>query len=108
MRNANGHQCKVKISGSEKKVNDNMCDISSIKLKTKKFLEVSPCSLAKQRQRSVQQKFAGRAKLLFLLIRPIVVFHRSPALRSLLSITRFYILFEQTINIIEGFPSSPG
>ena len=36
MRNASGHQCKVKMSGSEKKVNENTYDISSIK----KFLEV--------------------------------------------------------------------
>ena len=42
-----------------------------------------------------------------LLIRPIVVF--SPfSLTSPPSITRFYILFEQTINIIESFAFSPG
>ena len=45
-------------------------------------------------------------KVAFLLIRPIVVFNRSPALPSPLSITRFYILFEQTINIIESFAFS--
>ena len=44
----------------------------------------------------------------FLLIRPIVVFYSSPALPLLLSITRLYILFEQTINIIESFALSPG
>ena len=38
----------------------------------------------------------------------IVVFHRSPALPLPLSITRFYILFEKTINIIESFAFSPG
>ena len=43
MRNASGHQCKVKMSGSEKKVNENTYDISSIKRVTKKFLEVSRC-----------------------------------------------------------------
>ena len=97
MRNAGGHQCKGKMSGSEKKVNENTYDISSIK----KFLEVSRCSRAKQRQRNVQKKCAARAcKVNFLLIRPIVVFHRCPALPSPLSITRFYILFEQTTNII--------
>ena len=32
---------------------------------TKKFLEVSRCSRAKQRQRNVQKKWAARAKLLF-------------------------------------------
>ena len=46
-------------------------------------------------------------KVAFLLISPIVVFHRSPELPSPLSITRFYILFEQPINIIESFAFSP-
>ena len=64
MRNAGGHQCKVKMSGSEKKVNDKTY-ISSIKRVTKKFLEVSRCSCAKQRQRNLQKKCAARAKLLF-------------------------------------------
>ena len=43
MRNASGHQCEVKMSGSEKKVNGNTHDISSIKRVTKRFLEVSRC-----------------------------------------------------------------
>ena len=38
-----------------KKVNDNTYDISSITRVTKKFLEVSRCSRAKQRQRNVQK-----------------------------------------------------
>ena len=46
---------------------------------TKEFLEVSRCRRAKQRQRNVQKKCAGCAKLLFL-IRSIAVFHRFPAL----------------------------
>ena len=45
----------MKISGSEKKVNENTYDISSIKRVTKKFLEISRCSRAKQRQRNVQK-----------------------------------------------------
>ena len=68
MRNASGHQCKVKMSGSEKKkkkVNENSYNISSTKRVTKKFLEVSRCSCAKQRQRNLQKKCAARAKLLF-------------------------------------------
>ena len=66
-----------------KKVNGNTYDISSIKHVTKKFLKVSRCSRAKQRQlRNVQIKRAARAKLFFLLIRPTFVFHRSPALPS--------------------------
>ena len=108
MRNASGYQCKVKMNVSEKKVNENSCDISSIKRVTKKFLEVVRCSRTKQRQRNVQKKCAARAKLLYLLITPIVVLHLSQALHSSLSITRFYILYEQTINIIESFAFSPG
>ena len=50
MRNASSHQCKVKMSGSEKIVNEKTYDISSIKLVTKKFLEVSLCSRAKPRK----------------------------------------------------------
>ena len=65
MRNTSGHQCKVKMSDSEKKVNKKTCDISSIKRVTKKFLEVSRCSRAKQWQRNVQKKCAARAKLFF-------------------------------------------
>ena len=63
MRNASSHQCKEKMSGSEKKkeVNENTYEISSIK----KFVEVSRCSPAKQRQRNVQKKCAAWAKLLF-------------------------------------------
>ena len=38
-----------------KKVNENTYDISSITRVTKKFLEVSRCSRAKQRQRNVQK-----------------------------------------------------
>ena len=64
------------------------------------------CSRAKQRQRNVQKKCAARAKLLFLLIRPVVVFLPF-SLPSPLSISRFYILFEQTINIIEIFAFRP-
>jgi len=51
MRNAS-HQCKKKMSGNEKKVNENKNDISPIKT----FLEVSRCSRAKQRQRNEQKK----------------------------------------------------
>ena len=87
------------MSGNEKKVSEKTHDIFSIKRATNKFVEVSRCSRARQRQRNVQKKCAALAKLLFLLIRPIVVFHRSPALPSQLSITRVYIFFEQTINM---------
>ena len=48
-----------------KKVNENMYNISSIKCVTKKFLEVSHCSRAKQLQTNVQKKSAAPAKLPF-------------------------------------------
>ena len=89
-------------------MNENTYDISSMKHVTKKFVEDSSCSRARQRQINVQKKCAAGVKLLFLLIRPIVVFHRSPTLPSPLGITRFYILFGQTINIIGSFAFSPG
>ena len=108
MRNASDHQCKEKRSGSEKKVNEKTYDISLIKRVTKKFQEISRRSRAKQRQRNVQKKCACTCNVAFLLIRAIVAFHRSPALASPLSITRFYILFEQSLNVIESFALSPG
>ena len=106
MRNASGHQCKVKMSGSEK-VNENTCNISS-KKSVRSFWKFDVEVVQNNRQRNVQKKCDERAKLPFLLIRPIIVFHCSSALPSPLSITRFYILFEQTLNIIETFAFSPG
>ena len=52
---------KVKMSGSEKKVNRTAYNISTMKLVTRKFLEVSRCRRAKQPQRNVQKKCAARA-----------------------------------------------
>ena len=92
----------------KKKVNDHTYDIPSIKRITKKFLEVSRCSRVKQRQKNVQKNVRCTCKVAFLLIRPIVVFLRSPELPSPLSSTQFHILFEQTINIIESFAFSLG
>ena len=61
MRNASGHQSKVKMSDSEKEVNEHTYEISSKKRVTKKFLEVSRCGRVKLRQRNVQKKCAARA-----------------------------------------------
>ena len=62
------------MSGSEKKLNRTTYNISLIKRVSRKFLEVSRCRRAKQRQRNVQKKCAARAKFFFWLIRPIVFF----------------------------------
>ena len=72
MRNTSGHHGENERRG--KKVNKNTYDISFIKRVTRKFLEISSCSRTKQRQRNATKKCAARAKLLFLLIRPIVFF----------------------------------
>ena len=62
MRNASG----VKMSDNEKKkVNKNTYDISSIKRVTRKFLEVSRFSGAKQRQKNVQKKVCCTCKVAF-------------------------------------------
>ena len=63
MRNGSGHQSENEWQ--KKKVNKNTYDISSKKRVTRKFLEVSRCSLAKQRERNIQKKCAARAKLIF-------------------------------------------
>ena len=66
---------RMKMSDSEKKkAKKNTYDISSLKRITRKFLEVSRRSRAKQRQRNVQKKVCCTCKVAFLLIRPIVVF----------------------------------
>ena len=62
IRNASGHLGENERQW--KKVNKNTY-ISSIKRLARKFLEVSRCSRARQRQRNVQKRCAARAKLLF-------------------------------------------
>ena len=96
---------RVKMNDSEKRVNKNTSDIPPIKRVTRKCLEVSRNSRAKQRQRNVQKKCCTR-KVAFLLIRPILFFPPF-SLPSRLSIIRFYILFEQTIKIIDSLTFSP-
>ena len=60
-RGENGHERQWK-----KKGNRNTYDICSIKRVSRKFLEVSRCSRAKQRQRNVQKKIVlHQAKLFF-------------------------------------------
>ena len=59
------------MSGSEKTIgNRNTYDICSIKHVSRKFLKVSRCSRAKQRQRNVHKNCAGPGKVVFSLIKP--------------------------------------
>ena len=62
MRNASGHHGENERQ--RKKVQEQVRHFF-IKRLTRKFMEVSRCSHAKQRQRNVQKKCAARAKLLF-------------------------------------------
>ena len=52
----------------KKKANSNKYNISSIKRVTRKFLEVSRYSRAKQRQRNIHKKCAGLVKWFLLLL----------------------------------------
>ena len=64
MGNSSGYQCKVKMSGTEKKVNENTYDIFSKKRVTiKTFLEVSHGSRVRQRQRNMQKKCAALGRV---------------------------------------------
>ena len=65
---------KVKMSGSKKKVKRTTYNISAIKRVTGKFLGVSRCRRAKQRQRNVQKSVLQVKSFFFLLIRPIFCF----------------------------------
>ena len=91
---------KVKISGSDKKVNRNTYDFSSIKRVTRKFLDVSRCSRAKQRRRNVQKSVLNEQRcccwffFLLILTYRYWFFFLPFSLPSRLSITWFYILFE--------------
>ena len=82
-------------------------EISSIKRELRSFWTFHVAVL-QNRGKEMYKKSVLHVQSCFLLIRPIVVFHRSPALPSPLSITQFYILFEQTINIMENLAFSPG
>ena len=96
MRNASGYQGENERQRKKKVNNRTTYDISSIKRVTRKFLEVSRCRRAKQRQRNVQKNsvlhLCCTCKVVSLLIRPSVFWLFS--LPSLLSITRVYILFQ--------------
>ena len=87
MRNASGHECKVKISGSEKKV----IEIPSIKRVTKTFLEVSRCSRAKQRQRNVPKKCAAGAKFFFFFFFFFWISDLEPSFRFFVFVFVFFV-----------------
>ena len=86
MRNASSHQCKEKMSGSEKKVNKKTSDISSTK-QLRSFWKFHVVIVQYNKGKEMYKKSVLHVQSCFLLIRPIVVFHRSPALPSPLSIT---------------------
>ena len=69
MRNASGHQSKNERQ--RKKVNRTTSNISSRRV-TRKFLDVSRCRGAKQRQRNAQKSVLQVQSCFFLLVRPTV------------------------------------
>ena len=78
----------------KKRVNKNTYDISSIKsVSFWKFHIV----VMQNNDKEMYKKVCCTCKVAVSLIGPNVVFHRSLALPLPLSITQFYILFEQTI-----------
>ena len=107
MRNASSHQCKVKMSGSEKKVNDNTYDIPSIKHGLRSFWKFH-IVVVQNNGKEMNKKSVLHVQSCFFANWIHCYFHRSAALPSSFSITRFHILFEQTMNIIESFAISPG
>ena len=89
MRNATGHAPRGKWAAVKKMVNRNTY-ISSIKRVSGKFLEVSRCSRAKQRQRNVQKSVLYVQSCILL----DLFFYQSRCLHLFFIITRFYVLFE--------------
>ena len=78
------------MGGSEKKGEQEYIHVSSIKRVSGKFLEVSRCSRAKQRQRNVQKSVLYVQSCIFL----DLFFYHSRRLHLFFSISRFYVLFE--------------
>ena len=70
MRNASGHQCKEKMSGSEKSEREHVRHFLHKKVSGKKFTLQSCKTTAKKGTKKV----CCTCKVPFLLIRPIVVF----------------------------------
>ena len=90
MGNASGHQCKEKMSGSEKKRERK--HVQHFLRKVSGSFTLWSC---KTTAKKCTKKVCCTCKVAFLLIRPIVVFHHSPALPSPLSITGFYIFLSK-------------
>ena len=83
MRNASGHQCKGKMSGSEKKKSERERVQHFLHKKVSGRFTLWSC---KTTANKCTKKVCCTCKVAFLLIRPIVVFLRSPALPSLLAL----------------------
>ena len=90
MRNASGHQCKVKMGGCEKKWTRTRTTFPPKNVSLRSFWKIHVV-VAQKKGKEMTKKVCCTCKVAFLLIRPIVVFYRSPALPSPLSTTRFYI-----------------
>ena len=94
------------MSDSEKKVNRNTYNISSINRVTRKFLEVLHYSRAKQRQRNVQKSVPYVQSFFFLLIRPTVF--GCFRCRRRLALHDFIFCLSKLIDINDSFAFSSG
>ena len=104
MRNASGHQCKVKMSGIENKSErEHVWQHVS-----KKFLKFSRCSRAKQRQRNVQKECADAQSWFFANYTYCCFFTVLRRCLRRLSLHHFIFGLNKLINIIESFAFSPG
>ena len=105
MRNSSGHQyMQGENECSEKKVNENTYDISCIKSFWKFHVVVVQNNGKEMYKTSVLHVrscfFANKTCCCFSPYSGVAF--------AALSITRFYIYFEETINIIENFDFNPG
>ena len=99
---------RVKMSDSEKKSEQEHVQRFLHKTCNQEVFGRFTLQSFKTTAKKCTKKVCCTCKVAFLLIRPIAVFLLPFLLPSLLSIIRFYILFEQTIKIMESFAFSPG
>ena len=83
MRNASGHQCKVKMSGSEKKVNENTYDISSKNRVTKICFWKLHVVVVQSNGKEMYKKSVLHVQSCCFANWTIFVFHRSRCFRRL-------------------------
>ena len=104
MRNASGYQSENERKGKKKqseKEHKHFLHKTS-KQEAKRIFTFQSC---KTRERKCKKKCSARAKLFFANQIYCCCFYRSRCFQLVFSVTRFYIIFEESINIKKSFPS---